>query len=410
MFRANTEFQEKPRQIIGLVFVCCCLGFMAYKHQSEDPKENIRASMTAVSLMFLAYCFANVRDDGILIRPHPGFWRLVHGCGVLYLLGLSALLVLNAKVSSNILSIWFHGIGKTEEVVPIVVEERAPLDCSISFSTVYTQVTSIWFTAHVVGWWGKMCMIRDWQMCWVLSISFELVEASLQFLIPSFQECYWDSILIDMFGANLIGMLVGRATLAFLNSRKYEWAPVTNHRRRLTRAFYQFTPFTWSKYRWGVFTSFERFVQNLCLVIVEIVMELNSFFLFTVLHIPANSWFNIGRLWFTCALAVAAVAEYYVYVSDPSANRLGQNTVLLSTIMVVEVLLWVKFLPDSMRGNSPPAEVYIPWLCFLALFSLWTLLFFGRPGERTRIERGGMDVLFFVSFVPLLYLTRQWAW
>ena len=51
-------------------------------------------------------------------------------------------------------------------------------------------ICSIWFMAHVTGWWGKMCMFRDWRFCWVLSLSFELLEMSLQFIIPDFQECW----------------------------------------------------------------------------------------------------------------------------------------------------------------------------------------------------------------------------
>lgn len=54
----------------------------------------------------------------------------------------------------------------------------------------YRGVSSIWFLAHVTGWWGKMCMFRDWRFCWVLSIAFEILELAFQFVIPDFQECW----------------------------------------------------------------------------------------------------------------------------------------------------------------------------------------------------------------------------
>jgi phosphatidylserine synthase 2 len=67
--------------------------------------------------------------------------------------------------------------------------------------------------AHALGWWGKMVMFRDWGVCWLLSVGFEILECSLQFIIPEFKECWWDSLLIDLLGANLLGMAAGWVTL-----------------------------------------------------------------------------------------------------------------------------------------------------------------------------------------------------
>lgn len=57
-------------------------------------------------------------------------------------------------------------------------------------------------------------MFRDWRVCWVLGITFELLELSLQWTIPEFQECWWDSLFMDLFGANLLGMILGKLTIA----------------------------------------------------------------------------------------------------------------------------------------------------------------------------------------------------
>ncbi len=34
----------------------------------------------------------------------------------------------------------------------------------------------------------------------MLSVAFEMLECSLQFIIPEFKECWWDSLLIDLLG------------------------------------------------------------------------------------------------------------------------------------------------------------------------------------------------------------------
>jgi hypothetical protein len=91
--------------------------------------------------------------------------------------------------------------------------------CDISYDNVMRQLTSPWMVSHFFGWVGKMCLFRDVKYCMVSSLMFELAELSLQFIIPEFKECWWDSIFIDFLGANLLGILAGNALIKFLNSR-----------------------------------------------------------------------------------------------------------------------------------------------------------------------------------------------
>lgn len=41
----------------------------------------------------------------------------------------------------------------------------------------------------------------------------------------------------------------------------------------------------------------------------------------------------------------------------------------------MEILLWIKFFPQPLLSASSPADVKLPWLATLSLFSLWGLLF-----------------------------------
>jgi hypothetical protein len=45
--------------------------------------------------------------------------------------------------------------------------------------------------AHTFGWWAKMVMLRDWRLCWILGILWELLEYSFQHILPNFHECWW---------------------------------------------------------------------------------------------------------------------------------------------------------------------------------------------------------------------------
>lgn len=69
---------------------------------------------------------------------------------------------------------------------------------------VCARLFSLRFVAHALGWWGKMVMFRHWGVCWILSLAFEAMECSLQFIIPEFKECWWDSLLIDLLGASFL--------------------------------------------------------------------------------------------------------------------------------------------------------------------------------------------------------------
>ena len=54
-------------------------------------RGNIRMAFLAIAFVFLTHCFLHCRDS-VLIRPHPGVWRVVHGIGMLYLMCLGVLL------------------------------------------------------------------------------------------------------------------------------------------------------------------------------------------------------------------------------------------------------------------------------------------------------------------------------
>lgn len=52
----------------------------------------------------------------------------------------------------------------------------------------------IFVLAHILGWYGKAIILRDSWICWILSITFELLEYSLQHQLNNFAECWWDHV------------------------------------------------------------------------------------------------------------------------------------------------------------------------------------------------------------------------
>ncbi len=53
----------------------------------------------------------------------------------------------------------------------------------------------IFVPTHFFGWWLKTLIIRDWWLCTVISIMFELLEYTLEHQLPNFSECWWDHVI-----------------------------------------------------------------------------------------------------------------------------------------------------------------------------------------------------------------------
>ena len=81
----------------------------------------------------------------------------------------------------------------------------------------------VFVTAHFVGWLVKTLIYRNSIIIWTLSIGFEILEISLKQYLPNFHECWWDHLLLDLFGCNLLGIIIGHYILKFFNMRKYHW-------------------------------------------------------------------------------------------------------------------------------------------------------------------------------------------
>jgi len=51
--------------------------------------------------------------------------------------------------------------------------------------------------------------VRDWTLLWVISVGFELMELTFQHMLPNFNECWWDSWILDVLVCNFAGMWGG---------------------------------------------------------------------------------------------------------------------------------------------------------------------------------------------------------
>jgi phosphatidylserine synthase 2 len=52
----------------------------------------------------------------------------------------------------------------------------------------------LFVATHFFGWWLKTLVLRDWWLCTVFSIMFEILEYTLEHQLPNFSECWWDHV------------------------------------------------------------------------------------------------------------------------------------------------------------------------------------------------------------------------
>jgi phosphatidylserine synthase 2 len=336
----------RPRTVTGLSLIICVVCYVSFflsppsAFNTEIARHALQLrGIGCLCLVFLGYCALQLRDS-LLIRPHPGVWRIIHGIGLLYLLGIVYLLVFPANDARLILR------GILLEVDPIT---NAPLkivnppshnshsygeDCRIytpgdpggNFARVLESI-DIFFLSHLLGWFMKALFLRDWRLAWVLSLSWELLEYSFQNILPNFIECWWDHWIEDFLLCNGLGLWLGMLTVNYLNVLKFDWTGTNridplpqDPFSQLTLLLRQFTPYEFARYEWRLFDRPENFVAVCLLIFGMAIIELNTFFLKFVLYLPPSHPLNVWRLALWLLLSIPATHEYYDYVVLITAN------------------------------------------------------------------------------------------
>lgn len=423
-FRLKVEIDEKPRQIVlAAVLLAILIGGGFFAAAEQDKGATIRHGLKATLFVTCFYGMVQFRDTA-LTRPHPAFWRFLHGAGVWYLLLLSFLLMLQGHTAKTLLFLAFPDCSDRpaqEKEGDTTALGLWHLNCEIppSLPTMADHMTSIWFIGHIVGWWGKMLILRDYKLCLMYALFFELSELSLQFAIPEFQECWWDSVFMDFSLSNMIGMYSGHLTLKYLNCREYRWTSLKDIRgvkKKTYRMLQQFTPFSWSAYRWFESQTLRNYILTSLVVFGCVILEMNTFFIILSMHLPPTHLLVFIRFFIVMPNCIPAIHEWHQFVVEDSP-RLGQSTWTMVVIAILETVVFLKYVvvENSMSlWEHLPLGVIIPWAHFLFLQMLYIAFYYKLErqarleGKRWKVPRGLM-FLGFSSCLPLLGLCRYYA-
>ncbi|CAF1529748.1 unnamed protein product, partial [Didymodactylos carnosus] len=229
--------------------------------------------------------------------------------------------------------------------------------------------------SHFFGWWLKTLILRDFWLCWVTSIGFEVLEYSLEHQLPNFSECWWDHWILDALICNGGGIYLGLKTCEYLKMKPYNWRgmwKIPTVRGKIMRVLGQFTPHDWLEFSWRPQSSLKRWCAMLGIITMLFLAELGTFYLKFILWIPPPHLLCLGRLLFFLLAGGVAMREVFEYLDNSECKKFGRQSWLISAIIITEVLIVLKFGWNIVTLPFP-FHITVLWLTIIILLFLWTV-------------------------------------
>ena len=332
----SVHFLYQPHTILSFLLVVALLLYFAF-HSSDSLVTNLKLSALVCSL-FILLLGLFVFPSGPFIRPHPLLWRLAFGVGVVYQLALLVLLFQTKAHARHALTYLYPYLG-----VPLDEKTYAE-NCDLT-PTNFIAAIDIFFVGHLLGWTVKALMLRDWRICWVISVQWELIEVVFRHMLPNFKECWWDSWLLDVALSNGLGIYIGCKLCELLEMRQYRWTKVQDIPTlmgKVHRGIMQFTPSSWIKVQWEPTSTISRFMVVNIVICAMNMAELDAFFLKYLLWIPPPCPLNIYRILVFCLIGPPALRQVYLYMMNKDARSVGMFVWLACCVLATEVCLIFK--------------------------------------------------------------------
>ena len=92
------------------------------------------------------------------------------------------------------------------------------------FETLRYAFFDLFAFAHAAGWFVKTLVVRDPKIIIFQSALFEVVEYSLRNVMNNFKECWWDHVIIDFCGCNMLGIVAGFYVVDRFKLERYRWS------------------------------------------------------------------------------------------------------------------------------------------------------------------------------------------
>ncbi|KAF9987844.1 hypothetical protein BGZ75_010393 [Mortierella antarctica] len=371
-------FFYTPRTLTILTAMLLLLVYVALTPEVDDTLTNVKIGMVASIGAFCVFGMLQFRDS-LLLRPHPALWRVVLSVGVVYQLFLVFLLFQNKHDARLLFKFIDPSLG-----VPLPEKSYGDA-CELTRVNMMDQVWDVFVLAHALGWFCKAIILRDYTFCWILSIMFEVMEYSLTHQLNNFNECWWDHWILDVLICNWLGLYLGVKTCEYFEMKQYSWqglAEIPTLKGKMKRTMQQFTPKSWTKFKWDSTKSFKSYCTVIFILTMFLICELNAFYLKSILWLPSAHPINIARIFAYFMFGIPGVREAYQYLHDANCKRIGPQAWLLIGSIATEVLIVFKFGQGEFPNPAPASVIYF-WAAFLTLLTVYPIYqFYWIPKQR----------------------------
>lgn len=270
----------------------------------------------------------------------------------------------------------------------------------------YETFIDVYTPLHFAGWFVKALILGDYNILFIASFLWEILEISLQFFMVNFRECWWDHWLLDFFGCNLAGIVLGMHHAGRFNGERYF--------RTLN-------------------ASIERTLRTALLVAYVLAIDLIAFFLMIVLRVTASHPFFMLRYVihytflqrYVTGLSAAksksrATVGVHFWSSHPPRPGYGSLPVetpgpdLLPALsmLIAEMVFIIRFSlqgPDLYTRDytNPPSirAVAAAWSTTAALAVTWVVLRLSKPDLMS--GRWATKLSLLVVTAPLIALAME---
>ena len=358
-----SKFFTLPHNLLSLFIYCGIIYYFANSMTYFDNEDSTKRGLLFGVISFIVWGCLYL-PDSILRRPHPLFWRFMLSLSLVYLAAITFLLFQKKEQARYLLSYIDPELG-----VPLP-EKSYGENCELSTDTfpyinlknIYDNIDFYVF-AHLFGWFVKTLIVRDVRICWFLSISFEFIELTFKHWLPNFNECWWDHLILDVFGCNALGIYAGSIVIKYFELHNYEFIKQDKNanekdkkqikKKVIFNLFKYFTPNYYVKHNWDVFSSTKRFYLVIWYMIIANSIDTFNFFLKYILWLPSTHIILQIRcyIWvFTCTVATR---EYYEYITNKSCKRTGPILWVSHLMLFIEFCIIKKFSSDDFKTPFP---------------------------------------------------------
>ncbi|KAH8739637.1 phosphatidylserine synthase I [Cryptosporidium ryanae] len=325
---------------------------------------------------------------GVYYWPNYGFWKIMFGFILLYFQFLVFLLFQNMEDIKAALEY----IDPSLKTSSFEVNYASGNSCSLFdnsngiLSNVRSRIDTF-VIAHFVGWGIKTLILRDNFLIWFNSIFFEWLEITFRHLLPNFHECWWDHLLLDVFGCNLLGIVFGNILINKFNLTKYKWHA---DKRRCDNDYRKDNVVTLKLP--SILSTLRGYFSFIILTLVVQLIDLNYFFFKAEFSMPVSHWIFMIRTSLLAICGSSATRELYETLSTSSSPHYGKinlQCLILTMVLFTETLLCWRFR-HSLNAKTllPPMFISVVWLIlFLLLITIFILLKKGLTCEKKIIKK-----------------------